>query len=285
MQDRYVDVGTVRTRYREAGSTGSTVLLLHGIGCSVLEWSRNIDALAAHHRVVAIDLLGFGLTDKPSGADYTIGGLTRFVLDAMQALGIVRAHLAGNSLGGRLALECAVVAPGRVASLVLADPAGMARRGTLPEFRLATLPVLGELVTAPTAVGTRLLWRKAFARPDAFVTDELVATKLALARQPGAQAAFLKTLRSFLDVGGFRPEPVARLQAGLPGITAPALVLWGREDQFVAPAHAEVLRQGLRRADVQLWEHCGHAPQIECAGRFNDAALRFWRGVDAAVPA
>jgi pimeloyl-ACP methyl ester carboxylesterase len=284
MQDRFIDIGPVRTRYRLAGSNGSWVVLLHGIGCSVLEWSRNIEALAAARRVVALDLPGCGLTDKPAGGDYSIAGLTRFVLDFMQALDIAAAHLAGNSLGGRLALECAIVAPERVASLVLADPAGMQRRETLMEFRLATLPLLGELFTLPSRVGTRMLWRKAFAQPEAFVTDELVSTKLALARQPGAQAAFLKTLRGFLDFGGFRPALVAELQRALPGIRAPALVIWGREDRFVPAHHADALRRGLRKVDVQLWDRCGHAPQIECAARFNDTALRFWQGVEQGAP-
>jgi pimeloyl-ACP methyl ester carboxylesterase len=282
LEDQFIEIGPVRTRYWQAGTSGSAVLLLHGIGCSVLEWERNIEALAARHRVFALDLLGFGLTDKPADETYSLRNLARFVLDFMTALAIPRAHLAGNSLGGRLALECAAVAPERVASMVLVDPAGMQRRGTLLEFRLATLPLLGEAFTRPNRLGTKMLWRKAFAAPDGFVTEQLVATKVALASQPGAQAAFLKTLRGFLDVHGFLPEPVAELHAALPGIRAPALVLWGREDRFVPAAHAEILRRRLPNVQVQIWERCGHVPQIECAERFNQAALDFWRQQDEA---
>ena len=65
-QDQYVQVGRIRTRFWQMGTQGSVVLLLHGIACSVLEWQRNIEALAVHHRVFAVDLLGFGLTDKPA---------------------------------------------------------------------------------------------------------------------------------------------------------------------------------------------------------------------------
>jgi pimeloyl-ACP methyl ester carboxylesterase len=106
LDDRFVMVGQVRTRYWEAGSAGSAVVLLHGIGCSVLEWRSNIAELARHHRVFALDLLGFGLTDKPTNESYSLGHLAQFVLDFMTSQGLERAHLAGNSLGGRLALEC-----------------------------------------------------------------------------------------------------------------------------------------------------------------------------------
>ena len=247
----------------------------------VLEWERNVEALAAHHVVLAVDLMGFGLTDKPGGEDYGLPRLARFVLDFLSAVGVARAHLAGNSLGGRLALECAIAAPARVASLLLVDPAGVDGPDTLLEFRLATVPLLGELLTRPNAIGTRMLWNKAFANPGPFVTDAMVQTKLALARQPGAHAAFLKTLRSFVGLRGFRPQPLAALHAALPRIHAPALAIWGREDRFVPPAHAQALRRLLPGVQVELWDDCGHAPQVECAERFNEAALRFWQRADA----
>lgn len=280
-EDRFVKVGTVSTRYWELGAQGSTVILLHGIGCSVLEWERNVDALATRHHVLALDLMGFGLTDKPAHEPYGIRRLAQFVLDFMSARQVTRAHLAGNSLGGRLALECAMAAPERVASLLLVDPAGVDGPQTLLEFRLATIPVLGEVLTRPTATGTRMLWTKAFADPAPFVTPRMVQDKVALARLPGAQAAFLQTLRSFVGLRGFRPEAVSALHAGLPGVTAPTLVLWGKQDRFVPPQHAQALRRLLPNVEVQLWDHCGHAPQIECTQRFNEAALAHWGQVDA----
>jgi pimeloyl-ACP methyl ester carboxylesterase len=280
-QDQFAQVNGHRIRYWDTGQ-GPAVLLLHGIGCSALEWRHNVAALAQRHRVLVPDLLGFGLSDKPAGAHYSLRQLGQFALDFMAALGVARAHVAGNSLGGRLALECARIAPQAVASLLLVDPAGIARRGALLEFRLATLPGLGELFTRPSTAGTRMLWRKAFAAPGPFVTPEMVATKVALARLPGAQQAFLQTLRGFLRADGFRPESVADLQAALPTLAAPTLVLWGAQDRFVDPAHAEVLRQGLPNVEVQVWERCGHAPQIECAQRFNDTALGFWARLGAA---
>ena len=273
--DHCISVGTVRTRFWRLGETGSPIILPHGIGCSVLEWEHNIEALSLRHRVYAVDLLGFGLADKPGDANDRLRQLAQFVLDFMTALGLTLAHLAGNSLGGRLALPCADLTPQRILLLVLVDPAGMERREALFEFRLATLAVVGELFTRPTTLGTHMLWRKAFADPDRFVTDDLLKTKFGLASAPGAQAAFLKNLRGFLDFDGFRMKSVQELHATLPGISAPCLVLWGRDDRFVSAKHADVLKRGLPDVEIQVWDRGGHVPQIECSERFNEAALSF----------
>lgn len=281
-RDQFIDVGGIRTRYWRAGDTGSAVVLLHGIGCSVLEWKHNIDVLAARHRVFAVDLLGFGLTDKPVDEDYRLDRHARFVTDFLSAVGVDRAHFAGNSLGGRLALQCAIATPDRVASMVLVDPAGVGGRDTLFEFRLAAVPHLGEVVTHASHMGTRMLWNKAFHDPKPFVTDELVATKTAFARLPGAQSAFLRTLRDFVGFGGFKPERIAELHAALPQVTAPALVIWGLEDRFVSQAHAEPLCRLLPDAERVVFERCGHVPQIEKAAEFNEAVLKFLARVEAA---
>lgn len=278
--DRYIQIDGIRTRYWQEGVGGTPVLLLHGIACSVLEWRHNLPMLSDTHRVFAVDLPGHGLTDKPDDFPYGIAGITQFVLAFMDALGLEKVHLAGNSLGGRLALECARVAPERLLSMMLLDPAGMAEKPTLLEFRLASVPVLGELLTRPNQAGTRMLWRKAFAAPDRFVTDGLVRDKYRLASQPGAHAAFLRTLRSFVGLGGFETTQVRALQEAMRDMRTPALVVWGRQDRFVPCAHAEVLRERLPDVRVQVWEDCGHAPMIECADRFNREALSFMASVE-----
>jgi pimeloyl-ACP methyl ester carboxylesterase len=91
----------------------------------------------------------------------------------------------------------------------------------------------------------------------------------------------LKTLRSFLGFGGFSAEHVQRLHALLPSLTAPSLVLWGQQDRFVAPAHAQVLQRLLPNAQIQVWDACGHVPQMEHPQRFNNTALAFWRQAEA----
>ena len=147
---------------------------------------------------------------------------------------------------------CADMAPDRVISALLVDPAGVEPRGTLFEFRIATLPFLGELLARPTYLATKMLWRKAFYNPTPFVTDELIEKKLELASVPGAQAAFLKTLRGFVEFRGFRPGPVAELPSSLPNIHTPCLLVWGANDQLVPASHAKVLKEVMPNIEVQI---------------------------------
>jgi pimeloyl-ACP methyl ester carboxylesterase len=272
-QDQFIQVGDFRARYWRAGNAGVPVLLLAGIGCSVLEWQKNIAALAEHHQVYALDMLGDGLTDKPRGDHYRLASLARFTFDFMTVVGAESAHLIGNSLGGRIALECARIAPARVRSMILVAPAGVGR-DTLINLRLATVPVIGELLTRPSRRGLRMLWRLAF-YDASLVTDELVETKYGLARAPGAQAAFLRTLRGFLALGGFPRPQLQELHAAMTAMKQPTLVVWGRQDKFLPANHAAILEAGLPSCRLKLFDRCGHLPQIEHAVEFNDVVLQF----------
>ena len=277
-KDQYVNIDGIQTRYWQAGSKGSAVILLHGISCSVCEWHPNIASLSSRHRVFALDLMGHGFTDKPKQETYTIARLAKFTLDFLNAVDITQAHFVGNSLGGRLALECARSEPDRIASMVLVAPAGV-DRDVYILFRLATVPFLGALLTKPNHMGLKMLWSKAF-QDQGFVTDELIKNKLALATMSGSQKAFLKTLRSFVSFRGFKGGQVELLQAGLPTIKTPTLVIWGKHDTFLSVNHAEILRDRLPDAQVQVFDNCGHLPQIECTERFNNSVLDFWNNVD-----
>jgi pimeloyl-ACP methyl ester carboxylesterase len=123
-----------------------------------------------------------------------------------------------------------------------------------------------------------LFWRLAFSDPS-FVTSEFIAARLKLASQPGAKEAFLKTLRDGLDWRGVRAAYVNPLREALPLMKMPILVIWGKQDNFISPAHVEVLRT-LPNFQVKLFDQCGHLPQIECADSFNETALSFWEEVD-----
>lgn len=282
LEDQYIRVGSINTRYWQAGATGSTVILLHGIACSVIEWQKNIEALAANHRVYALDLIGCGLTDKPSNESYSLRRLAQFVLEFMITLKIDRAHLAGNSLGGRLAIECALIAPERLSSIVLIAPAGVGRK-TMINFRLASVPVLGELLTIANRTGLKMLWSLAFF-DRTLVTPEFVETKYRLAKLPGAQAAFLKTLRGFVGFRGFPQDQVAQLQAALPGITTPTQVIWGRQDKALPFDQASILSRLLPNVQVQVFNNCGHMPQFEMPDRVNSLLLGFWADIDTKSP-
>ena len=272
-QDHYIQVQGHRIRYWQQGNAGSTVLLLHGISCSVLEWEHNIAALATQHQVIALDLLGCGLSEKPLDAAYDMESQARFVFAFMDAMGLSSVSLVGNSMGGRIALECAAMHPDRVNALVLSAPAGVGT-DTLFNFRLASIPVLGELLTKPSMFGLGMIWKLAF-HDKSFVTPALVAEKVALAQQPHAQNVFLRTLRNLLGFGGFHAAPRQAFHARIATVRCPSMVIWGQQDQFLPVSHVQVLKPLLPHAQYELIDHCGHVPMTEIADRFNKMTLDF----------
>ena len=156
-KDRYIKVGKVNTHYWEEGTQGSPVILIHGIGCYIELWSPTFEALAAQHRVYALDLLGHGRTDKPQDVSYKLENLAQFVNNFMTALGIEHAHVVGHSLGGAIATKLCLLYPTLVDKLVLAAPGGLGKEGPIA-FRIASLPILGELLTRPSRSSSGEKW-------------------------------------------------------------------------------------------------------------------------------
>lgn len=271
--DQFVKVLGHNTRYWALGSEGKPIVLIHGISCSVLEWEHVIDELSEHHQVYALDLLGHGLSDKPLEATYDIADLSKFTLAFMDVVGLTTASLVGNSLGARIAIECAAIAPNRVTSVVLSAPAAV-NNPTLLEFRMGSIPFLGEILTAPSQFGTGKIWRSAFADPK-FATKAMVAEKVALAKLPGAGKAFLKCLRDMLGLGGFKAEVLADTHQKIKRIKAPTLVIWGRQDKFLPIGHLSTFLEHMPQAESIILEQCGHAPMIERAREFSQMVWLF----------
>jgi pimeloyl-ACP methyl ester carboxylesterase len=271
--DQFIDVNGQKTRYWALGDQASVVVLIHGISCSVLEWEHVIDALSKSNRVIALDLIGHGLTDKPSELDYSMTDFAKHVLAFMDAMKISSASLIGNSLGARLAIECAAIAPTRIDALILSAPAAV-DNPTLFEFRVAAIPFLGELATAPNAFGTGKIWRSAFADPS-FVSKELVLEKVALAKMPGAGKAFLKGLRGMLSFTGFKPSVLQDTKVKATGIKARTLIVWGEQDRFLPVSHLATLLKWMPNAESVVIKNCGHVPMIEKPRDFEKLCLLF----------
>jgi pimeloyl-ACP methyl ester carboxylesterase len=271
--DQFTQALGYKTRYWSMGAQGSPVILIHGISCSVLEWEHVIEELSMRHRVFALDMVGHGLTDKPLDLAYSVQDFGKHVLAFMDKMNLASASLIGNSLGGRVALECAAMAPERVKALVLSAPAAVANP-TLFDFRLASIPFLGELLTAPNPPGTGKIWRAAFV-DKSLVTKTLIAEKVALAKQPGAGKVFLKALRNMLSVGGFKPEVLSDTHAKARQVKTPTLLMWGQQDRFLPISHMPTLMQLMPHAVPLVIENCGHVPMIEYPKEFNRASLEF----------
>ena len=114
LDDRYITVAGIKTRYQQIGTNGPALVLVHGIASSIEDWKDNIVELSRGRRVIAFDLVGCGRSDKPLNQNYSISELAKFTLELMTVLGLDKVDLCGFSMGGRIALECAHMGPTRV---------------------------------------------------------------------------------------------------------------------------------------------------------------------------
>ncbi|HEY94418.1 MAG TPA: alpha/beta fold hydrolase [Dehalococcoidia bacterium] len=272
-QDNYVKAGDINTRFWSAGDKGSTVILVHGLGGSVESWMYNIGNLAQHHRVFAIDLPGFGLSDKTLNL-LTISYGARFIKDFMDTQDIDTASLIGNSLGGGITLQFAIQFPDRTEKIVLVNSVGLGRELALI-LRLSTLPLIGEYLTRPYRKGTvRLLLKRCVYDPEV-LTDEIIEYTYQHAIRPGAHKCFLSTLRWVSNVNGQRTKNVNSILNNLASLSSPTLILWGKQDRMIPVSHAYVAEKSIPNAELHILDPCGHSPQIERPEEFKDLVLNF----------
>jgi pimeloyl-ACP methyl ester carboxylesterase len=275
-----VPVGRLRLSTLTMGE-GPDLLLLHGLGSTKASFFETAAALSRSYRVHALDLPGFGGSSKPATAPYGAPYAARAVLGAMDALGIARAHIAGNSMGGRVALEVGLTRPERVGGLGLLCPAvAFVRRDWHWLVRLAR-PELGML---PHSLGRSRIEKQFWAlfadrdQVDPEVADIVVDEFERIYRSPGARMAFLASARAiYLERpygrGGFY-ERLARLQP-------PALFVWASHDRLIPERFRDHVEQALPSAEQVVLEGAGHVPQVERPERTNGLLKRFFARVDA----
>jgi 4,5:9,10-diseco-3-hydroxy-5,9,17-trioxoandrosta-1(10),2-diene-4-oate hydrolase len=271
-QDRYVKVGNINTRFWAAGDKGTTVILVHGLGGFIENWVHNVNALSQSHRVYAMDLVGFGRSDK-TPLTHDMYDLVRFIGDFLETQKIDKASLVGNSLGGGLVLLFALQYPQKVEKLVLVDNAGMGKDVIL-DFKLCSLPLLGELLIRPSRRTTAGLWKK-IVYNSSLVTEKLIKDSYALAALPGASKALLAALRSGINLSGQRSKLTNALIEKLGSIAAPTLIIWGKQDRIIPVAHAQVAVNKILGARLQIFDRCGHMAQLEHPEKFNKLVLDF----------
>ena len=256
----------------ESGS-GSPVLLVHGLGATKVSMLPTLAALsAAGFRAIAVDLPGFGDSVKPLRAGYHPPFFARSLVALLDALGIVRADVVGNSLGGRIALELGLRHPGRVGRLGLLAPslAWLRERPFAPLLRLVD-PRLGVLQPAPRplveAIVRAVVPGRESERWTAAGVDEFLRSYLT----PRGRAAFYAAARSIYLEEPFGP---GGLWTRLPSLRARTLFVWGREDHLVPIGFEAHVRAAL--PDSQHLElACGHVPQLESPAATHSALAAF----------
>ena len=267
----------LRVRALECGpADGTPVLFVHGWNCSVYTFRRNYLPLAAGGcRVMAADLRGHGLSDKPLRRNaYTVDALAAHLLEIMDALGARRATLVAHSMGGAIAARAALRAPERVSRLVLLAPVGFGEVSLMSVMKLLTpsvvKPVLPHLIKRwMVGFGLRMAYHDP-RRFDARDVDEYWA--------PTQFPEFVLAMREV--VHAFRWNAVTEDE--LRRLVAPTLVMFGRCDRFVDPDRAEELARALPNGRCELLPDVGHVIPEEAPERVNAAILEFLRGAAAA---
>jgi pimeloyl-ACP methyl ester carboxylesterase len=259
--------GGINTHYHDVGPRdGAPVLMLHGSGPGVSAWANwrlNMDALAAAgNRVLAPDLVGFGYTDRPDGVYYSLDTWSKQVFDFMDALGVPKAAIVGNSLGGRIALDMAGAQPERVSRMVLMGAPGLGM--TLTEGLKALRAY------EPSEENMRRLLLDCFAVDPSIITDDLVATRYAASMAPGMYETYLEM---FSDRHGASNLGITEEQVR--AIPTRTLLIHGREDKVVPVEVSWNMVRALPDADLTVFAHCGHWTQIERAEDFNAAVSGF----------
>jgi pimeloyl-ACP methyl ester carboxylesterase len=242
---------------------GPAVILLHGLGGFAASWRHNIGPLSSRATVYAVDLPGFGRSAKPRGR-YDLGYFARALHGLLDALGLSQAALVGHSLGGAVAVTYALTHPARVERLALLG-------AVVPGFnwhvswrhRLVSAYGLGELVAA---CGCAPMYRAAIAGcfhvADPAEVDFLVGCDYDVRTAAAARAAWLSTTRAL------RVELVDRRQdyrRAIATLDVPVLLVHGRQDPAVPPAHCAEAADGFPRGHVRWLDACGHFPHIEHA--------------------
>ncbi len=260
-----IDVDGIRTNYHDLG-TGAPVLLIHGSGPGVSAWANwrlTLPVLAERNRVVAPDIVGFGYTERPSGIVYDRHTWERHILGFMDALGIEKASIVGNSFGGGMGMSLAVSHPDRVDKLVLMGSSAL---------RFEITPALDEIWGMQPSIEAMRRALDLFAWDRGLVTDELAEVRhRAFARADVAEAyaaMFPAPRQRWIDALASDPADVAR-------IPHRTLVIHGREDQVVPVSASYEIFDLVPDAQLHVFGQCGHWTQIEYAETFSRIVADF----------
>jgi 2-hydroxy-6-oxonona-2,4-dienedioate hydrolase len=260
----------LQIHYHDAGS-GPVVVMLHGSGPGASGWSnfnRNVEAfVAAGHRVVLPDCPGWNKSDPLVCTSSRSHLNAQVVRDLLDQLGVARAHIVGNSMGGASALAFALEYPERLDRMVIMGGGGLGTSSFQP-MPLEGIKLLFGLYVEPTMDNLRRMLN-VFVFDPSTLTDDLIQGRFQnMTSHPEHLQNFVKSFRT-------HPRQFPDLSARLGDITARTLVTWGRDDRFVPMDHALRLVYGLPNADLHVFGRCGHWAQWEHAEKFNRLVLEF----------
>jgi pimeloyl-ACP methyl ester carboxylesterase len=243
----YTIIDKLRIRYQDSTTAGAkNLVFLHGLGGSIESWAGNTGKLSNKYRTIALDLPGFGLSDKPK-RKYTIRFFSSFVLHAIRELGIeFPITIIGSSLGGQIAANIATISPHKVDKLILISPAGFTPRSFSSSYGLRKY--VGIVNTASRAEIKRALSETT---PAAVIDKDVQLVQERMAMQ-GAKNAFISSLK----------YSTSARRINFNRIESPTLVIWGREDRII-PVRFILPFLAMKNCRLYVLENCGHRPHAE----------------------
>ncbi len=251
---------------------GRPLLLIHGYGAGMWVWEKQIDVLSQFYRVYALDVIGYGFSDRPKMA-YTPEAYIHFLRDFMDGVGIEKATLIGNSMGGGIAWATAILFPERVERLILIDcaPPDVLRQVKNESFRtliaIKDIPFLPYLVISARSKSS-IRWVLVECISDVkLITPEVLNRQYQLSRIKGTTWVLYSTLE--------HAEEALELKDRFPFIHQPVLFIWGEKDVIFPPDVGETLRRTIAGSKFQLIEKSGHIPMWETPDEVNQTILEF----------
>lgn len=269
---RTVTAAGIRTNLHDVGQ-GSPVLMIHGSGPGVSAWANwrlSLPVLAQRARVIAPDMVGFGFSERPADQRYSMDRWVEQAVGVLDALGVERADVVGNSFGGALALALAIRHPERVRRLVLMGSVGV-------PFQIT--PELDAVWGYKPSQATMRRLLDIFAYDSRLATDELAKLRYEASIRPGFhesfEAMFPAPRQRWVDA-------MCSAEADIRALPHETLVLHGREDRVIPLANSLTLASWIPNSQLHVFGHCGHWTQIEHAARFSQLVGDFIAEADAA---
>jgi pimeloyl-ACP methyl ester carboxylesterase len=274
VEHKYVDIEGVKVHYVEGGE-GPAVLLVHGLGTSLITWRQNFDYLVSTgYRILALDLPGHGDSDKPRSLSYDpVTGAT-LIHQFLKIQGLDKVSVVGSSAGGLIAGLFALAYPEQVEKMVLVAPGGLGRRLSWL-LRIMSVPGLGELLYQPKLQNAIVLSKRIFYREPSFLRD-ILPEMCRVRTLPGSRYAAIQAVRSSINLFGLRKQ--RHILHQLKELPSPLMTVWGEKDNIIPVAHAETVKRELPNSVVCIIPRCGHWPHMEKAEEFNRLLVRFLDG-------
>ncbi len=266
-QSKFIEIDGMQVHYRIEGE-GEPLVLIHGTGAMLQTWDDWANLLSPHYKVIRMDIPAFGLTGPRADNNYSDSMYVDFIQQFVTKIGVDSFNLAGNSLGGLIAWKYAAAYPHKVKKLILVDPAGFHsnnKKGGSFIFKLArNYPTITDLVSK---IGTHYFVEKTLREvysDDSKITEQRKKMYARLNQRAGNRHAFVERARYIHESD----------EAELAPITAPTLVMWGKDDVLIDVAESAHFKK-IANSTFVVYEHVGHVPQEELPEHSAADVLRF----------